>query len=71
MSGRTKFGELARPIDEEPERRSRVEEPARAYDARIALHALREALGSTQAEVARGLGVSRPYVAKPEKRGDT
>lgn len=70
MSGRNKFRELARPIDEDPARRARVEELGRAYDALIALHELREAAGATQAEVARGLGVSQPYVAKLEKRGD-
>lgn len=56
--------------DEDPVRRARVEELGRAYDALIALHELREAAGATQAEVARGLGVSQPYVAKLEKRGD-
>lgn len=70
MSGRNKFRELARPIDEDPIRRARVEELGRAYDALIALHELREAAGATQADVARGLGVSQPYVAKLEKRGD-
>ena len=70
MSGRNTFRELARPIDEDPVRRARVEELGRAYDALIALHELREAAGATQAEVARGLGVSQPYVAKLEKRGD-
>lgn len=70
MSGRNKFRELARPIDEDPVRRARVEELSRAYDALIALHELREAVGATQAEVARGLGVSQPYIAKIEKRGD-
>ncbi len=70
MSGRKKFRELARPIDEDPVRRARVEEKRRAYDALIALHELREAAGATQADVARGLGVSQPYVAKLEKRGD-
>ena len=70
MSGRNKFRELARPIDEEPTRRARVEKLVRAYDALVALHELREAVGMTQAEIARGLGVSQPYVTKIEKRGD-
>ena len=70
MSGRNKVRELARPIDEDPVRPARVDELGRAYDAMIALHELREAAGATQAEVARGLGVSQPYVAKLEKRGD-
>lgn len=70
MSGRNKFRELAKPIDGDPVRRARVEELKNAYDALLALHELRETVGSTQAEVARGLDVSQPYVAKLEKRGD-
>ncbi|MBA2443049.1 MAG: helix-turn-helix transcriptional regulator [Rubrobacter sp.] len=70
MSGRNKFRELARPIDEDPARRARVEELGHAYDALISLHELREAAGATQADVARGLGVSQPYVAKIERRAD-
>lgn len=70
MSGRNKFRELARPIDDDPVRRARVEEKKKAYDALIALHELRQAVGATQAEVAQDIGVSQPYVAKIEKRGD-
>ena len=70
MSGRNKFRELARPIDEDPVRRVRVEEKKKAYDALITLHELRQAVGATQTEVAQDLGVSQPYVAKIEKRGD-
>ena len=68
--GRNKFRELARPIDEDPVRRARVEEKKKAYDALITLHELRQAVGATQSEVAQGLGVSQPYIAKIEKRGD-
>lgn len=42
VSGRNKFRELVRPIDEDPTRRARVEELGRAYDALIALHERRE-----------------------------
>lgn len=74
MSGRKKFEDLREAFLNDPERgaarREEVEELGRAYDALIALHELREALGATQAEVARGLGVSQPYIAKIEKRGD-
>lgn len=70
MSGRNKFRELARPIDEDPARRARVEKLGRAYETLIALHELREELGMTQGEVARGLDVSQPYVSKLENRGD-
>lgn len=70
MSGRNKFRDLAKPIDEDPIRSERVQQLSRAYGALIGLHDLREALGRTQAGIAQGLGVSQPYVAKLEKRGD-
>lgn len=74
MSGRNKFGDLRESFLNDPERgerrREEVEKLSRAYDALLALHELREAAGATQADVARGLGVSQPYVAKLEKRGD-
>lgn len=70
MSGRNKFRELARPIDEDPVRRARATDKRQAYEALIALHELRQALGATQAEVAGDLGVSQPYIAKLEKRGE-
>lgn len=74
MSGRNKFDDLREAFLNDSERgaqrREEVEELGRAYDALMALHELREAAGATQADVARGLGVSQPYVAKLEKRGD-
>lgn len=74
MSGRNKFGDLRESFLSDPERgeqrREEVEKLSHAYDALLALHELREAAGATQADVARGLGVSQPYVAKLEKRGD-
>lgn len=74
MSGRHKFSKLRETFYKDPElgaaRREEAEELSRAYDALISLHELREAVGATQTEVARGLGVSQPYIAKIEKRGD-
>ena len=74
MSGRNKFRELRETFLNDPERgvarREEVEALGRAYNALIALHELREAAGATQADVAYDLGVSQPYVAKLEKRGD-
>ena len=74
MSGRHKFKDLSDAFLNDPEhgaeRREAVDRLGRAYDALIALHELREAIGATQADVARGLGVSQPYIAKIEKRGD-
>ncbi len=74
MSGRNKFKDLSDAFFGDPERgaerRREVDRLSHAYDALIALHELREALGVTQADVARGLSVSQPYVAKIEKRGD-
>ena len=74
MSGRNKFRELRETFLNDPERgverREEVEALGRAYEALVALHELREAAGATQADVAHDLGVSQPYVAKLEKRGD-
>ena len=74
MSGRNKFNELRETFLNDPERgvarREEIEALGRAYDALVALHELREAAGATQADVAHNLGVSQPYVAKLEKRGD-
>jgi DNA-binding XRE family transcriptional regulator len=74
MSGRNKFSELREAFLNDPERgvarREEIEALGRAYDALVALHELREAAGATQADVAHDLGVSQPYVAKLEKRGD-
>lgn len=74
MSGRNKFSDLRERFLNDPERgeerRREVEELSHAYEALLALHELRQTRGTTQAEVARGLGVSQPYVAKIERRGD-
>lgn len=70
MSGHKKSRDLVESIYEDPVRRARVEEPGRAYDALVALHESSETGGSSQADVARDLSASQPYVVKPEKRGD-
>ena len=70
MSGRRNFRELRERVVADPERRKRVEELGRAYDAVLALADLREARGVTQAELAGALGVSQPNISKLEGKGD-
>ena len=70
MSGRRSFRELRERVVADPERRQRVEEIVRAYDAVLELADLRESLGVTQAELACALGVSQPNVSKLEGKGD-
>ena len=70
MSGRHKFSKLRERIESDPVRRERMEKKSRADDVLLALHELRDTSGATQAEIAQGLGVSQPYVAKLERRGD-
>ena len=55
------------PADEQREIRERTEKLKREYRA---LQELRKALGKSQAEVARKLGISQPSVAQMEKRRD-
>ena len=55
------------PADEQREILERTEELKREYRA---LQELRKALGKSQAEVARKLGISQPSVAQMEKRKD-
>ncbi len=55
------------PADERREILERAEELKREYRA---LQALRKALGKSQAEVARKMGISQPSVAQMEKRRD-
>lgn len=68
MSGRKSFEIPRDKMDADPERRERVEEIGRAYDAVLADP--RESLGVTQAELAGTLGVSRPNVSKLESKDD-
>lgn len=70
MSGHKNFEILRNKMDADPERRERVEEIGRAYDAVLALADLRESLSVTQAELAGALGVSQPNVSKLEGKGD-
>lgn len=70
MSGRRSFKELRERVVADPERRERVEEIGRAYDAVLELADLRESLGITQAELAGSLGVSQPNVSKLESKED-
>ena len=55
------------PADEQREIHERAEELKREYRA---LQELRKALGKSQAEVAREMGISQPSVAQMEKRKD-
>lgn len=74
MSGHRKFSELRDAFLNDPERgaerRKKMQELDRAYDALLALYELREAMGTTQGEVAEHMGVSQPYVSKLEARGE-
>jgi transcriptional regulator with XRE-family HTH domain len=70
MSGHKKFKVLRDRMDADPERRKRVEELRRAYDAVLRLAELRESRGVTQAELAGSLGVSQPNVSKIERNDD-
>jgi predicted XRE-type DNA-binding protein len=66
VSGRHSFRELREKMERNPERRERMEEKRKAYDAILNLTELREAKGLTQAELAERLGVSQPNVSKLE-----
>lgn len=70
MSGRKNYKELRDRIRSDPERRRRIEEISKAYDALLQLAALREARGFTQARLAGELGVSQPNVSKIEGKED-
>lgn len=70
MSGHKNFKVLREQMDADPERRKRVEELRRAYDAVLRLAELRESRGVTQAELAGSLGVSQPNVSKIERNDD-
>jgi ribosome-binding protein aMBF1 (putative translation factor) len=70
VSGHKSFKNLSAPINADPERRARVEQISREYDAILALADLREALGVTQAELAKVLEVSQPRVSRLEHKED-
>jgi len=66
VSGRHSFRKLREKIERDSERRERMKEKRRAYDAILTLAELREAKGLTQSELAERLGVSQPNVSKLE-----
>lgn len=74
MSGHQSFDKLRRKMDDDPERRRRVREKKRAFDALLdlaELAELRKSRGITQAELAERLGVSQPNIAKIEAASRT
>ncbi len=70
MSGRKSYRQLREKVRADPERRERVEEIGKAYDALLALGELRESCGLTQADLARAMGVSQPNISKIENNAD-
>jgi hypothetical protein len=70
VSGRKNFRTLRDQVVADPERRKRVEEFGRLYDAVLGLGNLREARNVTQMQVAVSLGVSQPNVSKIEGKED-
>jgi DNA-binding XRE family transcriptional regulator len=66
VSGRHSFRKLSEKLEREPDRRERMQEKRKAYDAIVNLAELRGAKGSTQSELAERLGVSQPNVSKLE-----
>ncbi len=70
MSGHKSYRGLREKVRADPERRKRVEEIGKAYDALLALGELRESCGLTQAELAREMGVSQPNISKIENNAD-
>lgn len=68
MSGRNSFEKLTRDIS--PERRVRIEERKIALREEMALHELRQAIGTSQEELAEQLKVLQPAIAKMERRAD-
>ena len=70
MSGHKSFKNLSAPINADPERRARVKKISQEYDAILALADMREALGITQAELAKVLEVSQPRVSRLERKED-
>ncbi len=70
MSGHKSFKILRDKMDADPERRERVEQLHRAYDAVLGLADLRESRGLTQKRLADELQVSKPNVSKVEGQED-
>ena len=70
MSGHKSYRGLREKVRADPERRKKVEEIGKAYDALLALGELRESRGLTQADLAREMGVSQPNISKIENNAD-
>jgi DNA-binding XRE family transcriptional regulator len=70
VSGHKSYKKLREKVRAAPERRKRVEEIGKAYDALLALGELREYCGLTQADLAREMGVSQPNISKIENNAD-
>jgi transcriptional regulator with XRE-family HTH domain len=68
MSGHRPFSDLTK--DFSPERQARVAEQVRTLKQAMALAELREARAQSQADLAAGLHVQQPAVAKMERRTD-
>ncbi len=67
MSERKSFKILRDKMDADPERRERVVELHKAYDAVLGLVDLRDSQGVTQTQLAKSLGVSQPNISKIER----
>ncbi|MBL4826587.1 MAG: XRE family transcriptional regulator [Spongiibacteraceae bacterium] len=68
MSGRHSFTKLTKGIS--PERRTRIEERKIELREEMALHELRQAIGTSQEIMAKQLDVMQPAIAKMERRND-
>ena len=68
MSGRTPFSNLTKDFGQD--RRAKIEAHKIELREEMSLHALRKAIGTSQEDVARTLGVNQPAVAKMERRAD-
>ena len=68
MSGRKPFSNLTK--DFSPDRRAKIEAQKSELREEMSLHALRKAIGTSQEDVARTLGVNQPAIAKMERRAD-
>ena len=68
MSGRKSFGDLTKDFSQA--RRARIETRKTELREEMALHELRKAIGTSQEELARCLGVNQPAIARMERRVD-
>jgi len=68
MSGRHAFDKLTKDIS--PKRRAGIEEKKIQLREEMALHELRQAIGTSQETLAGQLDVLQPAIAKMERRAD-